>query len=54
MNPNLVMSDEEKRERFKHYFKKKEEKNLALEKSSQNAETSSTIWNIYPRKILPK
>jgi hypothetical protein len=66
MDPKWVMSNEEKRARFKHYFKKKDEK-LAAEAAATmaqltSAESSSRGRRYHPydqpqnrtRPILPK
>jgi hypothetical protein len=52
------MSNEEKRERFKHYFKKKDELNLVQSKiekapKKQKFKASGRPY-LAPRKILPR
>ena len=55
MDPNLIMGDSQKRERFRHYYKKKDEaerlkhEQLQLEREAENARL-----RVYPRPILPK
>ena len=53
MDPTLVLSDEEKRVRFKHFFKKKD----AMEQRRSSAKAKKFIRQSLqsePRPILPK
>jgi hypothetical protein len=51
IDPRLILSEEERRERFKNYFKKKDEKDRQLmARKFVYASTSRT----HPRPILPK
>ena len=59
MDPKRIMSDDQKRDRFKHYFKKKEEQTLLQQKSEleKEAMTNERLKNKLanrPRPILPK
>lgn len=55
MDPNLILNEEEKRERFQNYFKKKdEEERLKQEQKEKEFSLAKAKIKTQPRSILPK
>jgi len=55
MDPNSIMTEEEKRDRFKHFFKKKdEEERLRREQLMRESVAALATLQANLRPILPK
>jgi hypothetical protein len=55
MDPSLIMSEDEKRQRFKNYFKKKDEEEMRKQELRKREAASTRPKNrAYLRPILPK
>ena len=54
MDFNLIMTDDEKRQRFKNFFKKKDEKDKQKQLAKEMAFRAATRLTTIPRPIFPK